>query len=69
MSYIVYAIPELYGRLAGFQPVRHSDCFQPVGNDKAIIYKNGFREEADYSFSRSFEKKIYFISQETKCII
>jgi hypothetical protein len=25
------------------------DC-QPVGNDKAIIYKNGFREEADYSF-------------------
>jgi N-dimethylarginine dimethylaminohydrolase len=29
----------------------HLDCcFQPVGNDKAIIYKNGFREEADYSF-------------------
>lgn len=29
----------------------HLDCcFQPVGNDKAIIYKNGFREEADYRF-------------------
>tara|TARA_R110002124_G_scaffold29677_1_gene103147 strand:- start:375 stop:1289 length:915 start_codon:yes stop_codon:yes gene_type:complete len=29
----------------------HLDCcFQPVGNDKAIIYKNGFREEADYSY-------------------
>jgi N-dimethylarginine dimethylaminohydrolase len=29
----------------------HLDCcFQPVGNDKAIIYKNGFREEADYLF-------------------
>jgi N-dimethylarginine dimethylaminohydrolase len=27
----------------------HLDCcFQPVGNDKAIIIKNGFREEADY---------------------
>jgi N-dimethylarginine dimethylaminohydrolase len=29
----------------------HLDCcFQPVGNDKAIIYKSGFREEADYLF-------------------
>lgn len=29
----------------------HLDCcFQPVGKDKAIIYKNGFREEADYQF-------------------
>ena len=29
----------------------HLDCcFQPVGNDKGIIYKNGFREEADYLF-------------------
>ena len=29
----------------------HLDCcFQPVGNDKGIMYKNGFREEADYLF-------------------
>ena len=29
----------------------HLDCcFQPVGNSKGIIYKNGFREEADYLF-------------------
>lgn len=29
----------------------HLDCcFQPVGKDKAIIYRNGFREEADYLF-------------------
>lgn len=29
----------------------HLDCcFQPVGKDKGIIYKNGFREEADYQF-------------------
>ena len=29
----------------------HLDCcFQPVGLDKGIIYKSGFREEADYMF-------------------
>lgn len=29
----------------------HLDCcFQPIGNDKAIIYKRGFREETDYLF-------------------
>jgi N-dimethylarginine dimethylaminohydrolase len=29
----------------------HLDCcFQPVGNDKGIIYKRGFREESDYMF-------------------
>jgi N-dimethylarginine dimethylaminohydrolase len=29
----------------------HLDCcFQPVGNNKGIIYKGGFREEADYLF-------------------
>lgn len=29
----------------------HLDCcFQPMGQDKGIIYKRGFREEADYLF-------------------
>ncbi|MBE0390210.1 dimethylarginine dimethylaminohydrolase family protein [Flavobacterium sp. PL002] len=29
----------------------HLDCcFQPVGKDKGIIYKSGFREEADYLY-------------------
>lgn len=29
----------------------HLDCcFQPVGKDKAIIYKDGFRSEADYQY-------------------
>lgn len=29
----------------------HLDCcFQPVGDNKGIIYKSGFREEADYMF-------------------
>jgi N-dimethylarginine dimethylaminohydrolase len=29
----------------------HLDCcFQPVGENKGIIYKSGFREEADYVF-------------------
>ncbi|AWG25343.1 dimethylarginine dimethylaminohydrolase family protein [Flavobacterium kingsejongi] len=29
----------------------HLDCcFQPVGTNKGVIYKSGFREEADYMF-------------------
>ncbi len=29
----------------------HLDCcFQPVGKDKGIIYKSGFREESDYMY-------------------
>ena len=29
----------------------HLDCcFQPVGKDKAIIYKGGFKEESDYQY-------------------
>ena len=29
----------------------HLDCcFQPVGRDKGVIYKSGFREEADYNY-------------------
>jgi N-dimethylarginine dimethylaminohydrolase len=29
----------------------HLDCcFQPIGTDKGIIYKQGFREESDYLF-------------------
>lgn len=29
----------------------HLDCcFQPVGKNKGIVYKSGFREEADYMF-------------------
>lgn len=29
----------------------HLDCcFQPIGKDKAIIYKSGFREESDYLY-------------------
>jgi N-dimethylarginine dimethylaminohydrolase len=29
----------------------HLDCcFQPIGPDKGIIYKSGFREEADYMY-------------------
>ena len=40
----------------------HLDCcFQPVGIDKGIIYKNGFREEADYLFLvKLFGKKNLF---------
>ena len=31
--------------------VLHLDCcFQPIGKDKGIIYKSGFREESDYMY-------------------
>ena len=45
----------------------HLDCcFQPVGIDKGIIYKNGFREEADYMFLvKLFGKKnLFHITRE-----
>jgi len=33
----------------------HLDCcFQPVGTDKAIIYREGFRDVKDYEFLRDF---------------
>lgn len=33
----------------------HLDCcFQPIGTDKAIIYKDGFMNVADYEFLRDF---------------
>ena len=40
----------------------HLDCcFQPVGENKGIIYKRGFREEADYLFLvRLFGKENLF---------
>ena len=40
----------------------HLDCcFQPVGKNKGIIYKRGFREEADYRFLvRLFGKENLF---------
>ena len=45
----------------------HLDCcFQPVGTEKGIIYKRGFREEADYLFLvRLFGKEnLFHITRE-----
>ncbi|HEX8576358.1 MAG TPA: arginine deiminase family protein [Flavobacterium sp.] len=45
----------------------HLDCcFQPVGNDKGIIYKGGFREEADYLFLVGLfgEENLFHITRE-----
>lgn len=45
----------------------HLDCcFQPVGTDKAIIYKNGFREEADYMYLLDLfgEENLFHITRE-----
>ncbi len=38
-------------RLEARDNALHLDCcFQPVGKDKGVIYKSGFREEADYLY-------------------
>ncbi|PKP26248.1 MAG: amidinotransferase [Bacteroidetes bacterium HGW-Bacteroidetes-2] len=45
----------------------HLDCcFQPVGFHKAIIYKQGFREEADYVFLVNLfgEENLFHITRE-----
>ncbi|MGL2994182.1 dimethylarginine dimethylaminohydrolase family protein [Flavobacterium sp. TSSA_36] len=45
----------------------HLDCcFQPVGEHKGIIYKNGFREESDYLFLVGLfgEENLFHITRE-----
>lgn len=45
----------------------HLDCcFQPVGVDKAIIYKDGFCNEADYDYLRDLfgEKNLFHITRQ-----
>ena len=45
----------------------HLDCcFQPVGENKGIIYKRGFREEADYMFLVNLfgKEKLFHITRE-----
>lgn len=45
----------------------HLDCcFQPVGNNKAIIYKGGFEDENDYFFIINLFKKenVFELDQE-----
>jgi N-dimethylarginine dimethylaminohydrolase len=45
----------------------HLDCcFQPVGNNKGIIYKHGFRSEADYEYLVALfgEENLFQISRE-----
>lgn len=45
----------------------HLDCcFQPVGRGKAIIYKGGFREVADYDYLANFfgKENLFHIERE-----
>lgn len=45
----------------------HLDCcFQPVGENKGIIYKRGFREEADYMFLANLfgKENLFHITRE-----
>lgn len=47
--------------------VLHLDCtFMPVGKNKAILYKDGFKNEKDYHFLVDFfgKKNIFEITQE-----
>ena len=48
---IVKAFDLVKSRIEPRDNALHLDCcFQPVGNTMGIIYKSGFREEADYMF-------------------
>lgn len=45
----------------------HLDCcFQPVGHNKGIIYKSGFREEADYMYLVEFfgKENLFHITRD-----
>ena len=45
----------------------HLDCcFQPIGNDKAIIHKNGFLEESEYQWLVNFfgKENVFEITKE-----
>ena len=45
----------------------HLDCcFQPVGRGKAIIYKGGFRDVADYDYLANFfgKENLFHIERE-----
>ena len=45
----------------------HLDCcFQPIGDNKGIIYKRGFREEADYLFLVNLfgEENLFHLNRE-----
>ncbi len=48
---IVKAFDLVKSKIEARDNALHLDCcFQPVGKNKGIIYKSGFREEADYMF-------------------
>lgn len=50
-----------------YENALHLDCcFQPVGVDRAILYREGFRNAADYEFLLDFfgKDKIFHITQE-----
>lgn len=50
-----------------YKGILHLDCtFQPVGKDKAIIYKNGFRNEEEYQFLVDLfgEENLFQVTEE-----
>ena len=50
-----------------YKGILHLDCcFQPVGKDKAILYRNGFVYDSDYKYIKSFfgEENIFEVTRE-----
>lgn len=64
---IVKAFDLVKSKIEARDNALHLDCcFQPVGKNKGIIYKSGFREEADYLFLVSLFGKdnLFHITRE-----
>ena len=50
-----------------YKGILHLDCtFQPVGKDKAIIYKDGFRKEDEYQYLVELfgEENLFHVTEE-----
>ena len=75
LDYLIKSFPQW--KVKGFELVKsdvdplenvlHLDCcFQPIGNDKAVMYPGGFKHESDVKFLFEFfgEENIFEVHQE-----
>ncbi len=64
---IVKAFDLVKSKIEAHDNALHLDCcFQPIGTNKGIIYKNGFREEADYMFLVNLigKENLFYLSRD-----
>ncbi len=64
---IIKAFDLVKSKIEAHDNALHLDCcFQPIGTNKGIIYKNGFREEADYMFLVNLfgKENLFHLSRE-----